>query len=306
MTALEKYHAALRNVPQAGRGVHPWLMAVANFAAWGGVDAATAEEDLLSAMPRKPNPPGEVRDTLAEAYRARGVAILFGAIPCIPKPKPDPAPVTAANYIRKGDGATEADLWEASPIRIDWGEDWRLDAIALVRALFRPGELVFCGERHETQTVRTREEWCARWKRGEAPPPFLIVNPLKPGGGLTKSGKPSMRCDGAISAFRHAVVEFDEMPLVEQVQFWMGWGLEAVTAITFSGSKSLHALLRVDAASREEWDRGVRGVLFEKTLVPLGCDKTCKNPSRLSRLAGAWRADKGTRQRLLFVREGLK
>jgi hypothetical protein len=103
------------------------------------------------------------------------------------------------------------------------------------------------------------------------------------------------------------VAEFDGMPLADQFAFWMGWGLDAVTAVTFSGSKSLHALLRVDAANREEWEKSVKGGLFRRVLVPLGCDRACVNPARLSRLAGARRADKGGAvQKLLFVRGSLE
>lgn len=306
MTPLEKYRDALRAAPARNAGrTHSWMMGAANLAAAAGVDVATAEADLLAAMPRKPNPPGEVRAALAKAYRERGAAVRFGAVPFIPKPNPKPAAKTAAAFIRAGGGAGEADLWEASPVRIAWGDEFWRDAVALLRALFRPGELVFCGDRYG-RTVRARDEWCERWEGGEPVPPFLCVNPLKPGGGVTSGGKLSPRCDDAVAVFRHAVAEFDGMPLDDQLNFWMGWGLDAVAAITFSGSKSLHAVLRVDAASRGAWDREVRDGLFRRRLVPLGCDRTCANPSRLSRLAGARRPDKGgTVQKLLYVREPL-
>ena len=96
------------------------------------------------------------------------------------------------------------------------------------------------------------------------------------------------------------------MPRADQLNFWLGWGLDTVSAITFSGGKSLHAVLRVDAEDREDWEKNVRGRLFRRTLIPLGCAGACQNPARLSRLAGARRADKGGAvQKLLFVREEL-
>jgi hypothetical protein len=161
---------------------------------------------------------------------------------------------------------------------------------------------VFCGDKFG-RTVRERDDWCARWKNGETIPPLVCVNPLKPEGGMTANGKPSPRCDDAVSVYRHAVAEFDRMAIEEQVKFWCGWGLESVTSITFSGAKSLHVALRVDAKNAEEWRRCVKDGLFAQQLIPLGCDGTCANPSRLSRLAGARREDKGGAvQRLLFVR----
>ena len=302
---VERYRVALLSCPTAGGGVHGWMMGAANFAAAAGVPPEEAEREIGAAMTRRPSPPGELREAIRKAYGERERRVVLGLGPVPPKPKPKAAAKSAREFIRRGGAVDEADLWEASPVRIDWGEEWWRDAVALLHALFRPGELVFCGERYG-KTVRERDEWCRRWERGEAIPPFVGVNPLKAEGGMTGGGKPSPRCDGAVAVFRHAVAEFDGMPLGDQVKFWMGWGLEAVTAITFSGGKSLHAILRVNAASREKWDEEVRNTLFGKSLIPLGCDKTCVNPSRLTRLAGARREEKGGAvQKLLFVRGAL-
>ena len=303
--APENYRAALAACPPPGGGVHAWMLGAANHAAAAGVDAAQAVSEIGAAASRRPRP-GEVQDAVARAYREAGARMGPGALPAPPsRPKPIPAPLAAADFIRRGNGAGETELWEASPVRMGWGDDWRLDAVALLRALFLPRELVFCGDKFG-KTVRERDEWIDRFMGGEPIPPLLCANPLKPGGGMTAGGKPSPRCDDAVAVFRHAVAEFDGMPLAEQFAFWMGWGLDAVTAVTFSGSKSLHVLLRVEAASREEWGKAVRGGLYARRLIPLGCDGACANPARLTRLAGARRADKGgTVQKLLFVREGL-
>lgn len=306
--AMENYETALRSCPRSGGGVHAWMLGAANHAAAAGVDAARAVEEITAAMTRRPSPAGEVLDTVARAYKEIGgrSGMGLGALPLPPpKPKHRPAPLAAADFVRKGDGAAEVDFWAASPVRIGWGEEWWRDAVALLHALFLPGELVFCGDTFG-KTVRERDDWCERWGHGEPVPPLLCVNPLKPGGGMTAGGKPSPRCDDAVAVFRHAVAEFDGMPLAEQYAFWWGWGLDAITAVTFSGSKSLHVLLRVDCANRAEWDKAVKGGLFRRRLIPLGCDGACANPARLSRLAGAVRADKGGAiQKLLYVREGL-
>ena len=306
VSARDKYAEALRSCPAGGHGVHAWMLGAANHAAAAGVPAAQAAQEITSSMTRPPSPACEVRDAVERAYREHGAREGLGlGVWVPPKRKPQPATLSAAEYIKRGEGWGESDFWEASPRRICWGDEWWRDAVALLEALFRPGELVFCGDTFG-KTVRTREEWCARWERGEPVPPLLCVNPLKPEGGMTAGGKPSPRCDDAVAVFRHAVAEFDGMPLAEQFAFWAGWGLDGVSAVTFSGSKSLHVLLRVDAADREEWERKVRGRLFRKALIPLGCDEACTNPSRLTRLAGASRADKGgVIQKLLFVREGL-
>jgi len=279
-------------------------MTAANYAAADGIDPERAVVLITSAMSRAPAPASEVTAAVAKVYDERGIhAGNLGT--GVFQPKPTPAPLSAAEFIKRGAGATEASLLEASPIHITSDDDPRLSTCTLLRALFRPGELVYCGDTFG-KTVRPRDEWIDRFMRGESIPPFLCANPLKAEGGVTAGGQPSPRCDDAVAVFRHAVVEFDEMPLSDQFRFWKGFGLETVTAITFSAGKSLHALLRVDAVDRAEWDRAVKDGLFRRRLIPLGCDKACVNPARLTRLAGACRPDKGGAvQKLLFVREEL-
>ena len=233
------------------------------------------------------------------------------------RPVTKPAPLTVMDYIQRGGNATAGDFLEASPVRIDRGvENW-LQAVLLLRALFKPDEFVFCGWEKRTHgllgdTVRTRSEWervfQQRGAAGQPIPPLFIPNPVSPVPAMSKEGKPSLRCDASVVAHRHAVAEMDKLPLEQQFPFWWGWGLEAVSAVTFSGNRSLHVLLRVDATGPDEWERLVRRGLFEQVLIPFGCDGQCKNPGRLSRLAGAVRNDEkvhGVFQSLLYVRKEL-
>ena len=208
-----------------------------------------------------------------------------------------PCPATPADFIRRGGEVEECDLWEMSPSRIWWGDEWWRDAVALLHALFLPGEWVNCGKAWETHAVRRREDWVASWKRGEEIPPFVCVNPLRGEG---------RRGDENLAAFRHAVAKLPALPIDLQARFWAGWGLDSVAAVVHSGGQSLHVVLRVDAAGAREWERDVRDGLFGKRLVPLGVPVSCASPSCLVRLAGAARQDRsgtpGTRQRLVFVR----
>lgn len=141
-----------------------------------------------------------------------------------------------------------------------------------------------------------------------------VPAPKKDGSGL------SLRCDRSVTVFRHVIAEFDKLPLDHQLALLWGWGLESISAVTFSGHRSLHALFRVDVPSLGYWDSDIRRGLFPQVLMPLGCDPSCANPGHLSRLAGAWRdpaaerkwKDKeaadippAARQELFFVREAL-
>ena len=141
------------------------------------------------------------------------------------------------------------------------------------------------------------EEWIARFDdpasrilSQEREGIFVRINPFKPN---LYSGS-----DNDISAYRHVLVEFDDKPKPEQEQLFRDSGLP-ITVLIDSGGKSIHAWVRVDAPSRKEWDAR-RDLIY--SLIP-GVDAKNKNPSRYSRLPGAWRSPT-SQQKLLATNLG--
>jgi hypothetical protein len=116
---------------------------------------------------------------------------------------------------------------------------------------------------------------------------------------LTKEGNLSYRADSCITAYRFAVMEFDALPFNAQIQFWAGAKLP-VSALIYSGGKSIHAWVRIDAGGVGEWQREIEGTLFD-VVKPLGIDGSCKNEARLSRMPGHFRANNRRWQRLLYL-----
>ena len=102
-----------------------------------------------------------------------------------------------------------------------------------------------------------------------------------------------------VKAFRTALVEYDDIPKDEQVRRYLESGLP-IYSITDSGGKSVHALVRVDADNADEYASLVKRLhtYFEKEYGSAP-DTQNKNPSRMSRLAGAQRGD--SIQRLLYT-----
>jgi hypothetical protein len=78
-----------------------------------------------------------------------------------------------------------------------------------------------------------------------------------------------------------------------------------ILALIDSGGKSIHAWLDVQKLSSittcDEWTREIKIGLYERVLIPLGVDRACCNPSRLSRLPGFFRSETGRFQRLLWL-----
>ena len=170
----------------------------------------------------------------------------------------------------------------------------------LLKAAFKEGEGVAISEaflNDEEKSipagqglVLSREEWLNKleekggdpnniWKLSDAPGVFIRVNPMKPGG-----------CgDNDVTAFRHALLEFDGLSLEEQ------WGIIKeteipATAVVYSGGKSLHAWVKIDAKDRLEYGTRVKELFA--TFESYGADTKNKNPSRFARLAGIKRGIK--------------
>lgn len=302
-SATRKFDAALHSWPSAGSGVHAHLMAVCNLAAIGGMNPAAAEAEIIRTMPRPPSPSAEVGAAVRKAYAEHkpGTAYASGAY-AKPMTKPQPLPKTREHFIQRGRelGGTEADWFHRSPVYLPEAEQGPEDALAVLRTLWRPFDLLFVGDRYGKRVEPVRDI-VAKIEAGGPVPEHIIPNPLSGGEHFTKSGKPSTRCDDAVVSFWYAVAEMDDMSRENQLLFWAGFTSAPVAALVDSGGKSIHAWIRVDCPTREVWEADIEQGLFEKILIPLGCDRACQNESRLSRMPGHYRREKNAWQRLLYL-----
>nr|UVY09653.1 MAG: DnaB-like helicase C terminal domain [Bacteriophage sp.] len=122
---------------------------------------------------------------------------------------------------------------------------------------------------------------------------WVRINPLD-GNGVA---------DINVTDYRYVLVESDSLPLERQNALIRELELPVVT-LTYTGGKSLHAVVRIEASSREEYKKRV-AYLFEICRKNgLEVDKSCKNPSRLSRLPGVMR--NGKKQFLIDTNIGKK
>lgn len=106
-----------------------------------------------------------------------------------------------------------------------------------------------------------------------------------------------------VSAFRHALIEFDAIPAHHQWQLIQRSKIPCAAVID-SGGKSVHAVVRVDATDYEEYQQRVK--LLVDHFRKYGVDSQNIDPTRLSRLPGVTRGDTGRRQRLLSLACGLE
>ncbi len=194
----------------------------------------------------------------------------------------------AQDFIDRAEGLGEADMWEASPIRLTWEPErgWP-DAVVQLRAMFRPSELVACGGAGRW-VVHSRTEWEGKFRRGVALPPLVVCNPLRTA--LPRGTGPEVWGRDALAEVRNAVAVLEGMPQERQMRFWLGFGCQHLRAVAESGGGPLHAVLRTDA-----------GAVRERMGMLSALSPEVGNPLFAMRLSGAVRPDTGKRQRLLFA-----
>ena len=96
--------------------------------------------------------------------------------------------------------------------------------------------------------------------------------------------------DENVTGYRYVLVESDSLPVEQQNALIHDLELPVVT-LTHTGGKSLHAVVRIDAQSREEYRRRVAYLFDICEKNGLHIDRACKNPSRLTRLPGFKRGE---------------
>lgn len=107
------------------------------------------------------------------------------------------------------------------------------------------------------------------------------------------------RRDGrAVTSWRWMVIESDDAPASAWLAAIARLPL-AVCALYTSGGRSVHALVRTGARTKEEWD-AVKAEL-RPGLLTLGADPGCMSAVRLTRLPGTWRDSKEAHQKLLYL-----
>ena len=151
------------------------------------------------------------------------------------------------------------------------------------------------------------------------------INPHTGEWGETAGGSPSLYCTATVAAFRHMLMEFDHMSLVDQCRFWAGAIQRKalpLVCLVYSGNKSIHGVIRVDAKTAEKYrdlaaDIAARYAVDANPDADPGADfsthpkkhpeyyrldvQALRNPLVCVRLAGVVRKDTGKEQTLLYA-----
>jgi hypothetical protein len=304
-----RYKQAVANIPTpgCGNGCHGAILGAANLGVFAGRTPEAISVDLRKSIPRGKRfvSDREIADAVNKAFSDHA----DGSFAPAPKPKPivNNGAVVLRRLIEQGKGTTEESIQGTSPVPIPARSE---DHVALVlQTLYHPDDFLFIGERYGAgiigETIRSAGRWTEYFSKGGRTAPHIIVNPLDGKPHEKKSGDDmTYRGDACVAAYHLCVVEFDNLSRDDQLAFWRAAALP-VCALIDSGGKSIHAWVSVPklapVSTAEEWDKQIQDELYRRLLIPLGVDGACANPSRLSRLPGHLRSEKGRMQRLLYL-----
>lgn len=216
-----------------------------------------------------------------------------------PAPKPEFAPKKLTELAARWRDAVDL-VWLANRSAFDPAQ---VTAAGFLAAMYQPGEKILCfNEVNRRGMPWTQGE--SLWPN-EVPPAagsdgvWFLAQPVdgkyypNPRG-ETKDGKHplSRRSQESVTAFRYMLLESDKAALRD----WLGLLVQVplrIDAIYTSGGRSIHALVRVDCATKGAWDEEKRAMDPTLRLLGLcGADAGALSAVRLTRLPGCMRQGK--------------
>lgn len=228
----------------------------------------------MKVSPRKPRNPKAMATQHPEGCEAS----------FMPSRWPERNPDAIHTICERGPGL--ADLWEASPVRIDSNIP-RTDEI--VDTLFPGNPLLCCGwSRHRFET-RPRSNW---HKLDELE--LIVPSPMTEREGITKEGKLSQHALANTGRRRFLIIEMDAGEMDQQAAILLHLAEMAPLAlVVHSGGKSLHGWFYCDGIPEESVRR------FMEYAVFLGADDATWTPSQFVRMPDGRRVN-ARRQAVYF------
>jgi hypothetical protein len=182
-----------------------------------------------------------------------------------------------------------------SPIKVPWV----LTPAEFLFSVYEMGDqvLIFTDYQSQGQELFQKYSFCLldreelrSFTKGHADGVWFLANPIDGKEHFNeRQQKLSRRSEESVKSFRFAVLESDCQPLEQWLRILVQLPLPIVS-VTSSGGKSLHALVRVDAYSKTNWDETIRAI--KPKLVQLGADSGALTAVRLTRLPNCYRGER--------------
>lgn len=286
--AIQRFERLLTDLPAPGAGFNPSLMPLAHAAQMCGM----SDTDFVAAVCGAVKP-GQRAVNESELKRAFNRTWDGNASARSVKPRIVKNFELRDRVIQAG---REAGRWWDPVLPMARNEMMARQ----IESLFLPDDRLWLGNAEKNTPIRGQimgaAEWARRARAGWVQSSYhhLILNPLGREG-MTKDGKPSTTADANVMRTDNMLIEFDEgLSLEEQLDFWAGIEEPRLRCLTYSGGKSVHAVLYVGDMV---WSEAV-SLFRDRIYGPLGVDRAVFTPCRRARLAGAVR--NGVLQQLMW------
>lgn len=217
----------------------------------------------------------------------------FGTLPRVRKVAFDPN--TAKRVAARAPAVDEAFVKARSPVCPE-----TQTPASFLQRLYRPGEMVLVFDVFESQGRHLCEcdeppydvECLDHLVHGCRDGVWFLCNPVDgkwhPNPRL--GGKRSRRSEESVTAWRYLVLESDKTDARDWLAVMVQLPLR-IAAIYSSGGRSIHALVRVDASDKADWDAKARRL--KPLMTILGADPGSITAVRLTRLPGCYRGEDG-------------
>lgn len=281
----------IRPCPASGQGVHQWAYATWHTAREAGLSEAEADavcdEHATRTLTR-----GDYPRDFPKAKRSG-----------LWKPKPSYSPEKLKAFAAKAQGFTAEDMQRKSPISPD-----EVTPADFLRVISLPGEkrIVFSDYESQGQHLWICPPGNQPHDRNELKRfvmsfsgAWFLANPIDGQKSYNaRLGKESARAAENLTSFPYLVVESDEAPHDQWIAVLALCRLP-IAAVYESGGRSVHALVKINAATGGVWRQAVEEI--RTPLIMLGADAAATKTVQLSRLPQCFRGEKRKWQRLLYL-----
>lgn len=239
--------------------------------------------------------PGKLQSQVRRAYEhlsrpSEGLRAL------VKPPRPAYCPAKLRQCASRVSGIDSGWLRRHSPVEVQG-----ISSAQFLEALYQPGEqiVIFTDFQSQGQCIhRVGERSNSPLPAGGPEGVWFLSNPVdgRFHPNPRQENKLSRRSEEAVTAWRYLVLESDVAEPAEWLSCLVQFPLRIVAVYT-SGGKSIHALVRLDASSKQEWDQKKDAI--KNAVVTLGADEHALTAVRLSRLPGTMRGQR--LQELLYL-----
>lgn len=282
----------LNPCPTSGQGCHTWMFGAAHALVANAYDDQFIDQWITHYLQRDPQP-REIVDTIANV-RAEAEGLIE------PRPK--------VSLKREKDEDRLVELTKEGPLSI---EDFKASS-PVSPADVSTSEFLrhLYGGKHNIIFVDQQTQGKLLWHEkvpdlavdqaitNNTEGAWVMVNPVDGQfKAIERLGKKSRRAEENLVAYEYLLIESDSVELELWLRVLSNLNLPIVS-VTTSGSKSAHALVRVNAKDRAEYLEKASEIA--DVLVPLGADPAAMSAVRLTRVPGCMRKDTGKAQTLIY------